>query len=88
MNKNTQNLLKLQIFLKYLYMCVYICSIYIYIYIYIYAHIHVGYCSQSFMNQLNSQFKSINLKLNASVYSNGISLAYTYHDAGFDTTFL
>ena len=36
MNKNTQNLLKLQIFLKYLYMCVYICSIYIYIYIYIY----------------------------------------------------
>ena len=38
MNKNTQNLLKLQIFLKYLYMCVYICSIYIYIYIYICSH--------------------------------------------------
>ena len=40
------------------------------------------------MNQLNSQFKSISLKFNASVYSNRISLAYTCHDAGFDTEFL
>ena len=54
----------------------------------IYAHIHVGYCLQLFMNQLNSQFKSINLKFSASMYYHRISLAYTCHDAGFDTEFL
>ena len=58
--------------------------------IYIYSHIHVGYCSQLFVNQLNSQFKSINLKFNVSVYSHRISLPYTWscYDTGFDTEFL
>ena len=58
--------------------------------IYIYSHIHVGYCSQLFVNQLNSQFKSINLKFNVSVYSHRISLAYTWscYDTGFDNKFL